>query len=101
MNRSRSIFVLAFLYIAVMCGDNNYPETNNLSNQTEKVLALKPLVYTFSPYGVPHYGLDPQDVFAIYPELVVLDSQGNPSSVNYVALVPILINVIQNSLIQN
>ena len=66
-------------------------ESNNLSN-------LLPVKYEYigDTMKREHYGLIAQDVEKIYPNLVREDLFYNYKSVNYVELIPILINKINH-----
>ena len=66
-------------------------ESNNLSN-------LTPVKYEYIGDSMrrQHYGLIAQDVEKIYPNLVRDDLFYNYKSVNYVELIPILINKINH-----
>ena len=83
---------------------------NNIQNLTREttnnITALRPISYTFkadsawiededskSYIGNIHYGLNAHEVQKIYPELIY--TQGDNLSVNYIEMIPLLIQEIQ------
>ncbi len=48
----------------------------------------------------PQYGLLPEDVAGVYPEMVGYDKTGRPSSVKYQSLAPMLLNELQKQNLQ-
>jgi hypothetical protein len=74
---------------------------NNMHNGLEKANEFRPVTYTLLnehgeeiDYNVP--GLIAEEVASIYPQLVGLDHDGNPSSVAYSRLIPILLAAVQD-----
>ncbi|MET0851267.1 MAG: hypothetical protein ABW020_09080 [Candidatus Rokuibacteriota bacterium] len=51
--------------------------------------------HSHPPGGPPEYGLIAEEVVEIYPELVVLDKEGQPSGVRYHVLPAMLLNELQ------
>ena len=72
----------------------------DMGDSSGKLLQLRPVTYFYKPEfdGTHHqlqYGLIAEEVANIYPELVALDKDGQPYSVNYQALAPLLLNELQ------
>ena len=58
---------------------------------------LQPVSYTFKDSNVESIGLIAEEVYQYYPELVHLDSNGLPYSVNYELLSVLLLQLLQDS----
>ena len=68
-----------------------------MSEQIHKLLQLRPVEFTFinDASNAKQYGLIAEEVYEVYPEMVTHDAQGNIYSVNYMALIPVLLKQIQ------
>jgi hypothetical protein len=72
------------------------PQTDGLA----EVLKLRPVNFRYRPGygdggGREQYGFIAEDVAKVMPKLVGLDSEGNPQSLDYMALVPVLVKAVQ------
>ena len=69
----------------------------SMSEQIYKLLQLRPVEFTFisDASDAKQYGLIAEEVYEVYPEMVTHDAQGNIYSVNYMALIPVLLKQIQ------
>ena len=65
---------------------------------SNKILDLSPKQYTYinNPNDTIHYGLLAQDVELVYPSLVKNDGNENIKSVNYIELIPLLIDQVKS-----
>lgn len=82
---------------------------STISNSLSSVMRLRPVTYNFkdatansvqtAAYTVggdgKEYGLIAQEVEKVLPDVVLTDSEGK-KLINYTAIIPILINAIQN-----
>jgi hypothetical protein len=72
---------------------------SGLGDGLSKVMGLQPVVYYPKPgYGDPDkplYGLLAEDVAKVLPKVAEYDAQGAPSSVDYIGVIPVLINAIK------
>ena len=68
-----------------------------MPNQQEKMIKLRPVnfVYKNDAQNSLQYGLIAEEVNEIYPELVARDEQGQIYTVNYMALIPLLLKQMQ------
>src|SRR5262249_44593839 len=68
-----------------------------MRTQSAKVLALRPVTFGYhdEAVNVTHYGLVAEEVAAVYPELVTRTAAGDILTVDYLELIPILLNELQ------
>lgn len=63
---------------------------------SDKLTELKPIEFKYNesidPQGLVQYGLLAEDVAKVYPDLVTYDSQGQPYTIRYHLLVPLLLD---------
>jgi hypothetical protein len=63
-----------------------------LGDAADKLSRLRPVSYQYKTEpGVIHYGLIAEEVDKVMPELVVRDEEGQPESVQYLEIVPLLL----------
>ena len=66
---------------------------------SERLLSLRPVSYELKPDVMgpkgTHYGFIAQEVQQVFPELVTSSGEENYLSVNYIQLIPHLVNVLQ------
>jgi len=61
-------------------------------NVAEKLAQLRPVSFRYkSEPEATHYGLIAEEVAKVMPELVVRDSENRPDSVQYIEIVPLLL----------
>jgi Chaperone of endosialidase len=73
-------------------------DIRDIGEQSRVLYQLRPVSFRYRshpPDGPPEYGLIAEEVAEIYPELVVLDKNGQPSGVRYHVLPAMLLNEIQ------
>lgn len=76
-------------------------DIRDMENATDNLSRLRPVSFYYKPEyddsknRTLQYGLIAEEVAAIYPELVIYDKDGQPSTVNYQLLAPMLLNEVQ------
>jgi hypothetical protein len=75
-------------------------EIRDMGVASEGVLKLRPVTFRYKPQHddgsrLAQYGLIAEEVAEIYPELVVLDKDGQPAGVRYHVLPAMLLNELQ------
>ena len=65
--------------------------------RSEGVLQLRPVTFTYrnDPDRATHYGLIAEEVATVFPELVGRTPTGEPQTVRYQELIPMLLNELQ------
>ena len=71
-------------------------EIKPMEQASEALFALKPVTFRYKkgidPQGIPQFGLVPEDVEAVNPDLVVRDKEGKVNTVRYEAVNAMLLN---------
>src|ERR1017187_7544271 len=72
----------------------------DMGDSSSRLLQLRPVTFFYKPQyddgsHVLQYGLIAEEVAQIYPEMVGYDKDGQPSSVKYQELAPMLLNELQ------
>ncbi len=69
----------------------------DMRSQSEAILGLRPVTFSFKKdeHKSKRFGLIAEEVHEIMPELVVYSSNGNPETVKYHDLIPLMLNEIQ------
>ena len=69
----------------------------DISGQQEKMLKLRPVTFAYKhdTSNNKQYGLIAEEVAELYPEMIVRDGAGEIYTINYLALIPLLLNQIQ------
>jgi len=71
----------------------------DIGSTSELLYDLRPVSFFYreelDPVGVPQYGLIAEEVAEVAPELVLADEFGNPESVRYNLLAPLLVEELQ------
>lgn len=72
----------------------------DMGDSSGRLFQLRPVSFFSKPQydaglRAPQYGLLPEDVAKVYPEMVAYDKTGRPSSVKYQSLAPMLLNELQ------
>ncbi len=75
-------------------------QINDMGDSTSALMKLRPVSFLYKPeysHGDPtlQYGLIAEEVAAVYPELVAYDKDGQPYTVRYQYLTPMLLNEVQ------
>jgi hypothetical protein len=75
-------------------------EIRDMGSLTGRLLALRPVVFRYKPEVQAgerplEYGLIAEEVAEVFPELVVRDDDGQPFTVKYHLLAPMLLNELQ------
>jgi hypothetical protein len=80
----------------------------DMGDSSSKVLQLRPVTFLYKPEYDDgshslQYGLIAEEVAKLYPEMVGYDKDGQPSSVKFQSLAPMLLNEVQkqNAQLQN
>ncbi len=87
--------------LGVVSSSRRYKEDiQPLSNTSERVYGLRPVMFRYiepDEHGQKpvQYGLIAEEVAATFPELVVYNDKGQPETVQYQELTPILLNEVQ------
>jgi Chaperone of endosialidase len=68
-----------------------------LGNRSDSIWQLHPVTFRYKqdPQGERQYGLIAEEVAKVYPELVVRGDKGEIESVQYRALIPLMLNEMQ------
>src|SRR5580658_11259567 len=71
-----------------------------MGDSSSKLLQLRPVTFLYKPQyddgsHTLQYGLIAEEVAQLYPYLVGYDKDGQPSSVKYQSLAPMLLNEVQ------
>jgi hypothetical protein len=72
----------------------------DMGDASSKLLQLRPVTFLYKPQyddgsHALQYGLIAEEVAKLYPEMVGYDKDGQPSSVKYQSLTPMLLNEVQ------
>ena len=75
-------------------------QITDMGDSSSKLLQLRPVTFFYKPQydngsGLLQYGLIAEEVAKLYPEMVGYDKDGQPSSVKYQSLAPMLLNEVQ------
>lgn len=88
--------------LGVCLGTSSARYKHNIATLTpglSEIIALKPKTYFLNAdHGDPtkmYYGFIAEDVVTVLPNIVGLDAQKRPNSVDYVSLIPVLVNAAQ------
>ena len=71
-----------------------------MGDASSKLFQLRPVTFLYKPQyddgsHALQYGLIAEEVAQLYPEMVTFDKDGQPNSVKYQALTPMLLNEVQ------
>jgi hypothetical protein len=79
--------------LGVVASSARYKENiKPLTGASEKLAQLRPVSFSYKTEpGSTHYGLIAEEVEKVMPELVVRDEQNRPESVQYLELIPLLL----------
>ncbi len=71
----------------------------DLGSTSDVLYDLRPVTFAYKPEidpaGIPQYGLIAEEVAEVAPDLVIYDDVGDPYTVRYEQLVPLLLNELQ------
>ena len=71
----------------------------DLASSSEVLYSLRPVTFKYKPEidpaGIAQYGLIAEEVAEVAPDLVINDENGDPYTVRYEQLVPLLLNEVQ------
>ena len=75
-------------------------QITDMGDTSSKLLQLRPVTFLYKPEyddgsHALQYGLVAEEVAKLYPEMVGYDNDGQPSSVKYQSLAPLLLNEVQ------
>jgi trimeric autotransporter adhesin len=75
-------------------------QITDMGDSSSKLLQLRPVTFFYKPQYDDgshslQYGLIAEEVAKLYPDMVGYDTDGQPSSVKYQALAPMLLNEVQ------
>jgi hypothetical protein len=75
-------------------------QIDDMGDRSAKLLELRPVTFFYKPQyddgsHTLQYGLIAEEVAKIYPDMVGYDKDGQPSSVKYQSLAPMLLNEVQ------
>jgi hypothetical protein len=75
-------------------------QISDMGESSNKLLQLRPVTFLYKPEyddgsHALQYGLIAEEVAKLYPEMVGYDKEGQPSSVKYQSLTPMLLNELQ------
>ncbi len=78
----------------------------DMGDSSSKLIQLRPVTFLYKPEyddgsHTLQYGLIAEEVAKLYPEMVGYDKDGQPSSVKYQSLAPMLLNEVQKLAAQN
>ena len=77
-----------------------------MGDSSSKLFQLRPVTFLYKPEyddgsHALQYGLIAEEVAKIYPDMVGYDKDGQPNSVKYQSLAPMLLNEVQKQNAQN
>lgn len=84
--------------VGILASSRRYKkDITDMRAQSARIYDLRPVTYHYKSDDSHHlhYGLIAEDVARVYPELVTRDVNGAVESVQYHALIPLLLNEIQ------
>ena len=74
-------------------------EIEDMGEASQGLMRLRPVRFRYTrsldPTGSPQYGLIAEEVAEVFPDLVVYEKGGQPETVRYHVLVPMLLNEVQ------
>ena len=72
-------------------------DIQNLPDQSERVMQLRPVDFVFKndPAAARHLGLIAEEVAQVYPNMIIYDRDGQVYSIQYMHLIPILLQQVQ------
>ena len=75
-------------------------QITDMGDSSSKLFQLRPVTFLYKPEyddgsHALQYGLIAEEVAKIYPDMVGYDKDGQPSSVKYQSLAPMLLNEVQ------
>jgi hypothetical protein len=74
-------------------------DIEDMGDTSDGVLKLRPVTFRYKPEldasGLRQYGLIAEEVAEVYPDLVVYDKDGQPETVRYHFLTPLLLNELR------
>jgi hypothetical protein len=78
----------------------------DMGDSSSKLLQLRPVTFLYKPEyddgsHTLQYGLIAEEVAKLYPEMVGYDKDGQPSSLKYQVLTPMLLNEVQKQAEEN
>jgi hypothetical protein len=81
-------------------------QISDMGDSSGKLFQLRPVTFFYKPEYDDgshslQYGLIAEEVAKVYPNMVGYDKDGQPSSVKYQALTPMLLNEVQKQAVQN
>ena len=83
-------------------------QISDMGDSSSKLLQLRPVTFLYKPEyddgsHALQYGLIAEEVAKVYPDMVGYDKDGQPASVKYQSLAPMLLNEVQkqNAQLQN
>jgi trimeric autotransporter adhesin len=72
-------------------------DINTIGTEHEKLLQLRPVTFTYKSddSNQKRYGLVAEEVYKLYPEIIVYDENGQIFTLDYMEIIPLLIKQIQ------
>ena len=74
-------------------------DIEDMGEASQGLMRLRPVTFRYKgsldPTGSPQYGLIAEEVAEVFPDLVVYEKGGQPETVRYHVLVPMLLNEVQ------
>jgi hypothetical protein len=95
------VMVTATGQLGVVSSSRRYKEgIRSMGNTSDRLLGLRPVTFRYKKADEngrkpEQYGLIAEEVAKVMPELVVYNEQGQPETVAYQALAPLLVNELQ------
>jgi hypothetical protein len=94
--------------ILTICGSSSRrfkEQIADMGDSSSKLFQLRPVTFFYKPQyddgsHLLQYGLIAEEVAQLYPEMVGYDKDGQPSSVRYQLLAPMLLNELQKQNLQ-
>ena len=95
---ANSVLVNAAGQLGTISSSQKYKkDIETMADQTDKVVQLRPVefVFKYDDSNTKQYGLIAEEMIQQYPDLILYDKENNIYSVQYIQLVPILLQQIQ------
>jgi trimeric autotransporter adhesin len=93
-----AVYVTSSGQLGVLASSERYKTSiSSMGESTTKLQKLRPVTFLLKtdPKRVTQYGLVAEEVYKVYPELVIRDSAGKIEGVRYEELTPMLLNEVQ------
>ena len=95
----KAVFISSTGQLGIKLSSARYKhDIEPLGTHSQGLVQLRPVTFRYrqDPQGVRQYGLIAEEVATVYPELVIRSATGEVESVQYEALIPLLLHELQH-----